>query len=392
VRLAVYTDYPYHRLRGEVYAQRAFALFLGQLRRHTERLLLVGRLSPDDDAARYPVGEGVELLELPYYASLGRPWEAIPSFARSIARFWRSLGDLDCVWLLGPHPLALAFALCAALRGRHVVLGVRQDMPTYVRARHPDRPPLWFAAWLLELAYRALGLLVPVAVVGPDLARRYRHSRNLLELTVSLVRDDEVRPPEAAAERDYEGDVQLLSVGRLEEEKNPLLLAEVLALLNRERPRFTLVVCGEGELEEELRERLAALGQAERARLLGYVRFGPELTRLYRESHALVHTSWTEGFPAVLPEAFAAALPVVAADVGGIAAAVGDAALLVPPGDAESAASALRTVVDDPGARERLVRAGWEYARVHTLEAEIDRLAGFLGASSRPSPARGGAR
>jgi glycosyltransferase involved in cell wall biosynthesis len=43
----------------------------------------------------------------------------------------------------------------------------------------------------------------------------------------------------------------------------------------------------------------------------------------YRSSHFLLHTSWTEGLPKVLIEAFAAVLPVVATDVGGIREAVG---------------------------------------------------------------------
>ena len=44
--------------------------------------------------------------------------------------------------------------------------------------------------------------------------------------------------------------------------------------------------------------------------------------------------SWTEGLPQVLFEAFAAGTPVVATAVGGVPEAVGDAALLIPPGDA----------------------------------------------------------
>ena len=379
VRLAVYTDYAYHRVGDEVHAERAFALFLGALRHHFDRLVLVGRLSPQGGDGRYPVGAGVELVGLPFYPKLSHPLQALPSFGRSLAIFWRSLADIDCVWLLGPHPLALVFALLALIRRRRVVLGVRQDLPLYVRTRHPNRPRLWLAAWLLERAFRFLGMFVSVIVVGPELAWHYRRSRTVLEIAVSLVGERDLVKPDAALERAYDGELRVLAVGRLEEEKNPLLLADVLERLNREVPRWRLLVCGEGELSGELEARLTERGQRDRTELLGYVAFGEELIGLYRSSHLLLHTSWTEGFPAVLPEAFAAGLPVVAADVGGIAGAVGDAALLVPPGDAGAAALAAQSVVGDEHLRARLVRAGHEYARSHTIEAETSRVAGFLG-------------
>ena len=47
--------------------------------------------------------------------------------------------------------------------------------------------------------------------------------------------------------------------------------------------------------------------------------------------------------PQVLIEAFAARLPTVATDVGGVAALAGDAAVLVAPGAARAAADALRS-------------------------------------------------
>ena len=102
------------------------------------------------------------------------------------------------------------------------------------------------------------------------------------------------------------------------------------------------------------------------------------LAELYRSSHALLHVSWTEGLPQVLFEAFAAGLPVVATEVGGVPAAVGDAALLVPPGDAEAPARALDRIATDPALRERLTEAGLARVREHTLEAEARRVAEFL--------------
>jgi glycosyltransferase involved in cell wall biosynthesis len=232
------------------------------------------------------------------------------------------------------------------------------------------------AADLLEAVWRLLARRFSTVVVGPDLARRYSRARRLLELSVSLVRETEL--PDAPPERRWDGELTALSVGRLDREKNPLLLADILRLLREQDDRWRLVICGEGPLEEELRARLEALALGSHARLTGYVPHDNGLAELYRESHALLHVSWTEGVPQVLFEAFAAGLPVVATAVGGVAEAAGDAALLVGPGDPAQPAAALRRLAADPALRERLAEAGLERVRGHTIEAEAARVAAFI--------------
>jgi glycosyltransferase involved in cell wall biosynthesis len=385
VRLAVYTDYAYHRVGSELFAERAFALFVARLAGAFDRLVLVGREAPAPVRARYAVGAQVELVPLPYYQKLSEPWAVLRSSIQSMTRFWRALRGVDGVWLLGPHPLAIAFAVLAALRRKRVVLGVRQDTRAYVRSRHPGRPLLRLAAAILDAIWRGLARMFPVVVVGPEIASHYAGARSLLEITVSLVDERDLVPVEAALKRSYRGELRVLSVGRLETEKNPLLLADVLARLGQDGDRWRLTVCGEGAMQAMLADRLRELGIAERAELLGYVPFGPRLLELYRDSHALLHVSWTEGLPQVLVEAFAAGLPVVATDVGGVASAVGGAVRLVPAGDAGAAAAELEAIVGDRGLRERLVRAGHEYAAARTVTTEAERVAGFLrGAESRP--------
>ncbi|MCW2951954.1 MAG: hypothetical protein JWQ48_1124 [Conexibacter sp.] len=383
MRLAVYTDYTYRRHDGEVYAERAFALFLDALAERVERLTLVGRLDPRPGAVGpYRIGGHVAFIGLPFYETITAPFAAARAIAASLRRFWRVLDDVDAVWLLGPHPLALLFAVEARLRGRALVLGVRQNMPAYVRSRHPRRRWLWAAGDALEGIWRLIARRVPVIVVGPELGALYGRAARLLAVAISLVRERDVDG--GARDRDYEaGDVEVLSVGRLETEKNPLLLADVLARLVARSPRWRLTVCGEGPLRGALAARLAELGVADRARLLGYVPLDGGLFDAYRSSHVLLHASWTEGLPQILFEAFAAGLPVVATDVGGIRAAVGDATELIPAGDPEAAVAALELVLGDPVRRAALVEAGLDHARAHTLEAETRRVADFIEAAAR---------
>lgn len=381
MRLGVFTDYSYRESGGGIYAERAFVLFLARVAAAHERTVVVGRLDQRPGPARYRLPDSVEFVPLPYYETQLRPLAMLGVLPRALASFWRALGRVDVVWLLGPNPLAYAFIALALLRRRAVVLGVRQDLPPYTRSRHPGRRLAHLAADALDAGWRALARRLPVIVVGPGLARRYRRARRLLAVNVSLISETEIVAPEQADERRYEGELRALSVGRLETEKNPLLLADVLATIEGDDGRWRLIVCGEGPLAPDLERRLRELGVGGRAELPGYVPIDTGLRDLYGSSHALLHVSWTEGLPQVLFEAFAAGLPVVATAVGGVPDAVGDAALLVPPGDAEAAAQALERIASDEALRARMVRAGNELARRSTIESESARVIEFLRAA-----------
>jgi glycosyltransferase involved in cell wall biosynthesis len=383
MRLAVYTDYVYRREGGRLYAERAFALFLDALGEdeQVESLRLIGRLG-DDAPVRYALSEGVELAALPHYRSLAQPLAALRSLIASLRHMRRALDDVDVVWVLGPYPHAIALVLVALARRRTVVLGVRQDWPRYVRVRRPTRRWMHHAADAMEGIWRVLARRLPVVAVGSELAAAYAHAPATLELTVSLVRAPLPAQPPA---RDYAGELRLLSVGRIEQEKNPLLLADVLALLPA---RWRMLIAGEGELASALGARLEELGVSGRAELLGYVPMSERLLDLYRTSHALLHVSLTEGFPQVLVEAFASGLPVVASDVGGVAQGVDGAALLVEPDDARAAADALARIAGEQRLRERLASSGLERSRALTLEAQRERLLAFLAEAERRPAAK----
>jgi len=378
VRLAVYTDYSYRRDAHGVTGERAFVRFMTGLEPLVDELVLVGRLDPQPGRSHYPLAPSIGFVGLPFYTSLTHPLKVGASLRRSAARFWRLLDDVDTVWLLGPYIHAIGFALLALARGKRVALGVRQDFPTYVRSRHPSLRWTHLAADLLERTFRALGRRLPVAVVGPDLARNYAGSARLLELTVSLVSESDLVDPEAALARPPGAPPRVLSVGRLDREKNPLLLADILAGLLAHGTDWRLDVVGDGPMHDELASRFEQLGCAEAAELHGYVPIDGGLIALYRSADVLLHVSWTEGLPQVLFEAFAAGVPVVATDVGGVRDAAGDAALLIPPGDADAAVAAVERVRTDPRLRRALVEAGAARAREHTLEREASRLLAFL--------------
>ena len=132
-------------------------------------------------------------------------------------------------------------------------------------------------------------------------------------------------------------------------------------------------------MTEDVRRRARELGVDDRLELLGYLPF-PELLPLYREVHAFVHVSFTEGVPQVLTEALASGAPIVATDVGGVRAGVADgrAALLVPPADLEAFVTAVLRLADEPDLRAELVTHGLDLARTRTLDVQAERVARFI--------------
>jgi glycosyltransferase involved in cell wall biosynthesis len=227
--------------------------------------------------------------------------------------------------------------------------------------------------------HRALARRVRATVVGPSNAARYGAPPRVLIMTPSLV------PAAAVVEepvaRDWSGTIELLTVGRVDAEKNPGLVAQLLAELERLRPgRFRLRWVGTGPMMDDVERHAEALGVGDRLVLEGFVPFGPELLELYRNAHAFVHVSLTEGVPQVLVEALASGTPIVATDVGDVRTGLagGEAGLLVPPSNLEALVEAILRLADEAELRDRLVARGLELAREGTLEAEAERVARFI--------------
>jgi glycosyltransferase involved in cell wall biosynthesis len=116
-----------------------------------------------------------------------------------------------------------------------------------------------------------------------------------------------------------------------------------------------LVLAGDGPDAEQLRALSRKLGLDGRARFLGPQ---PRQTvfELLRAADAVVLSSKWENFPHVLVEALAVGTPVVSTDTGGVGEIVrdGENGLLVPAGDTDAFAAAIRRYFAEPELRERL--------------------------------------
>lgn len=129
-----------------------------------------------------------------------------------------------------------------------------------------------------------------------------------------------------------------------------------------------LVIAGpqDARQRERIAAHVAAAARPERVEVVGYV---ADLPALYRGAAALVVTSRCEGFCLPAAEAMACGTPVVAFDNSALPEVVGDGGVLVPDGDVDAMAGALRAVLEDPSARRDLAAAGIRRAARYRWEA-----------------------
>jgi glycosyltransferase involved in cell wall biosynthesis len=132
------------------------------------------------------------------------------------------------------------------------------------------------------------------------------------------------------------------------------------ALIQRAHPDASLLVAGDGEQRDELRS-LARSLQLKQVEFLGGVA-QREMPALYDRADVYLNSPRIDNMPNSVLEAFAAGLPVVTSDAGGIPYIARDeeTALMVPAGDPERLARAALRMLDEPGLAQRLTRAARE--------------------------------
>ena len=107
----------------------------------------------------------------------------------------------------------------------------------------------------------------------------------------------------------------ILSVGRLEGAKNPLLLIDSFHALAKYNPNVKLLVVGTGSLEKDVIKRVKKYNLQGNVKFLGVVS-SDNVIELMKTSDVFLLTSAFEGMPISVLEALACGLPIVSTDVG----------------------------------------------------------------------------
>jgi glycosyltransferase involved in cell wall biosynthesis len=251
-------------------------------------------------------------------------------------RLARKQGLLTPCNILDFHRIEPSFLFSADPRPKNVLL--HQDM-SVIRDANSDI--LWrHAPWLYEwLERRAFTQMQKIFAVRQSAVQRYRRlypefadrfafiptwvdstvfvpspSDSSRELTRTTLRRRIGIPPEAPL---------LVFVGRLDQQKDPLLLIESFKLSVAALPNLHLAIVGDGVLRSRVEDLVRVHRLTAQVHFLG-VRPPLEIADILRAADLYVLCSAYEGMPIAMLEALATGLPVVSTDVGEVRLVVHD--------------------------------------------------------------------
>lgn len=252
----------------------------------------------------------------------------------------RLLGGCDVVWMPTVAPAAVSPATPLVLTVHDLSFEHRPlDFTLYERAWHRVAQPR-------RLAERSERVIAVSEATRQDLLASWDLDPESVVTVLSGPGRPAARGPAPVG---LPSAPFVLAVGALEPRKRPDLLLEAHRRATARGLVANLVFAGDGPL----REAVAARG----AIVLGHLS-DSQLEAVYARALALACPSREEGFGFTPLEALARGVPAVVADLPPLRETLGDAALRVPPGDADALADALLRLERDQELRDRLVAAG----------------------------------
>ncbi|WP_455970853.1 glycosyltransferase family 4 protein [Bacteroides congonensis] len=174
-------------------------------------------------------------------------------------------------------------------------------------------------------------------------------------------------------------DNRIVTVGRLHPQKNPHLLIDAFAKIASKYPMVTLEFYGDGELHEELQNKIDSLELTDRIKLYASRK---DIFDCIRTAGLFVLPSDYEGMPNALMEAMSLGLPCISADCrpGGARTLIKDGknGFIVPVKDVDAMAGKMAYLLDNPDVTERIAIEARHLGETHTNEVVFDKWNKFL--------------
>jgi colanic acid/amylovoran biosynthesis glycosyltransferase len=361
-----------------------------QVHRFAHRRGAVACVDPADLAEQRRT---VVLLDLPRREMLAavcgwlveRPGALLGTLAMSLRMAWR--GDGRCVAHVGYFVLACVLSRQLHALGHphlHAHFGTNPAAVARLAQRlcgirysvtfHGPHEFAWPDRLNLDEKMAGARFVATVSAAGEEALRQRhpRHAAKLLRVRCGLDAAWWQRPPLPVPAA-----CRLVCVARLDEQKNPLLLIDAVALAVSRGCAIELAIAGDGPLRAAVERRIDECGLAASVRLHGWCT-GQQVAALLESSRALVLSSRDEGLPVAVMEAFACGRPAIAPDVGGMRELVetGRTGWLVRGGDVLALAGAMQDCLQaTPAQLQALGGHARHRVRLHAVQASAAVLA-----------------
>lgn len=325
-------------------AERVFVNLAEYFQTEGYDVIMVTQYQKEDE---YDLPDGIERI----LSDIG---EENVSASRAV-NFFRRLNKLHAIWKEEKPDLALSCIGKNNFMAAVTVMGTKTKAVVSVVGEAKEEYPSRGMRILADVLFsRAAGVILQT-----------ERSRSFFGGKVgkkAVILPNSLNPAFIRPRYEGEREKQIVSVGRMDANKNQEMQLRAFARLKEKYPEYTLVIYGDGELRSYLEETAAKLGIAERVSMPGVV---PDVAARIGRASLFLLTSYSEGVSNALIEALALGLPVIATDVpsGGTEELMEDGVngLVIPAGDTEALVCAMDRLLRDLDYADRL---GREAARI----------------------------
>lgn len=318
-------------------AERVFVNLAEYFLNQDYRVLMVTQYQKEDE---YKLAEGIDRV-----ISDITPQETTNS---RIINFWRRLKKLHCIWKREKPDMVLS---CAG----------KNNFMTIVTTMFTETKPIVSVVGEAKEEYPGRLMRMLANILFPHAAGvilQTERSRTFFSKRVgetAVILPNSLNPlfirPAFSGEREK----RIVSVGRLDANKNHEMMIRAYARLAEKYPEYTLTIYGDGELRSYLEELIVSLGLSDKVFLPGVIL---NVEEEIEKASLFLLTSYSEGVSNALIEAMALGLPVIATDVpsGGTVELIrhGENGLIIPTGDEAALEKAMDKMLSDTDFAERL--------------------------------------
>ncbi|MDP3997396.1 MAG: glycosyltransferase [Candidatus Andersenbacteria bacterium] len=226
-----------------------------------------------------------------------------------------------------------------------------------------------------RFVYRQLAVVTTPTQTAADILKEngFNHPVRAVSNGIDLSLYKRTASEEAAKRRQAPGHVwQLVTVGRVEQEKRFDVLIKMVSFLPKELP-LQLVIVGKGQHKPVLEKLVGDLTLGQKVKFAGALS-DEELRELYANSDILVTASEVELQGLTIMEGMAYGLPVVATKAMAIPELVheGVNGWLFAPGDAAGAAEKVKQIINDSRMYERFSQQALVLIAKHDFQRTLD--------------------
>lgn len=208
---------------------------------------------------------------------------------------------------------------------------------------------------LLKFFYNKLDRIIAVSNGSKENISKYLNdkNRNKVECIYNPIKINEIK--EKAREEKLEEMIKrpfIIGIGRLERQKNFILLIKAYKILLDRGIKHDLIILGQGSQKEYLVNEVKILNMEEKVKFLG---FKENPYKYLKQADVFVQSSIYEGLPTVLIEALVLNVPVVATNCPDGAKEIldnGKYGLLIKMNDEKALADAIEKILKDKDLRK----------------------------------------